>query len=329
MDRITQKAQEVNMELFEKLHKLKKITINNIKSFYRDYFTIDGTYTSILPSKIYLKKLYESKTGKKLDLNNPTLFNEKLNWLKLYNKRPEYTVMADKYLVRKFVSDRIGEKYLVPLLAVYDRAEEIDFDNLPNQFVLKCNHDSEVVICKDKENNDFQCKKGKFRNTDEVKTYLKKRLSLNYYKASREWPYKNIPRKIICEKFMVAANNKGTLDYKFLCFNGKAKLIAVYGDRFAGQLKEDYYSVDWEYLQILNKKTAGDVYEKPECFDEMLEIAETLSAGVPMLRVDFNIWQDMLSVGELTFFHHGGMLPFCDEWELKMGEWIELPEKSK
>ncbi len=156
------------MELFEKLHKFKKITINNIKSFYRDYFTIDGMYTSLLPDKIYLKKLYKKKTGKELNLKNPTFFNEKLNWLKLYNRRPEYTMMADKYRVREYIKEKIGEKYLVPLLGVYDKVEDIDFDSLPNKFVLKCNHDSEGIICRDKENNDFQCKKGKINSINEV-----------------------------------------------------------------------------------------------------------------------------------------------------------------
>ena len=303
------------MFLIDNLYKIKK----RIIGWYKKYFTVEGLYNCILPDKIYLKKLYQLRTGKKLNLHNPKTFSEKGNWLKLYDRRPEYTVMVDKYKAREYIAEKIGEQYLVPLLGVWDSPDEIDFNALPNEFVLKCNHDNGVIICKDKSKLDIE----------KTKKELAFRLTRDYYKKLREWPYKNVPRKIICEKFMVTANNKGTLDYKFLCFNGKVKLIAVYGDRFVGQLKEDYYSIDWEYLRILNKKTAGDVYEKPECFDEMLKIAETLSAGVPMLRVDFNIWQDMLSVGELTFFHHGSMLPFCDEWELRMGEWIELPEKSK
>ena len=180
------------MSFIDKLYNLKKNLIKNIKQFYTAYFTVEGTYTSLLPDKIYIKKLYKKLMGKELNLKNPVTFNEKLNWIKLYDRRPEYTMMADKYRVRDYVKEKIGEEYLVPLLGVYERVEEIDFDALPNQFVLKCNHDSEVVICRDKENNDFFCKKGKLNSVTEVKAYLDKRLNINFFKASREWPYKHI-----------------------------------------------------------------------------------------------------------------------------------------
>jgi len=317
------------MSVIEKLYRIKKKYIKNLKQFYSDYFTIEGTYTSLLPDKIYLKKLYKKKTGQELNLKNPVTFNEKLNWLKLYDRRPEYTMMVDKYRVREFIKEKIGEEYLVPLLGVYNRVEEIDFDALPNQFVLKCNHDSEVVICKDKENNDFMCKKGKLNDIDEVKAYLQKRHSINYHKASREWPYKNVHRKIICEKFMVPCEEGSEVDYKLLCFNGKVKLIALYKDRFLGALTEDYYTKDWEYIKILDKTEAGDVYPKPEFLEEMIKVAEVLSEGKPFLRVDFNNWEELLAVGELTFFPHGGMLLFFDEWETKLGTWIELPKKKR
>lgn len=303
------------MILIEKLYNVKK----KIISTYKRYLTVEGLYDCILPDKMYIKKLYKFRTGKKLNLKNPRTFNEKMNWLKLYDRKPEYTVMADKYLARNFIADKIGEEHLVPLLGVWDSPDEIDFDALPDKFVLKCNHDNGVIICTDKSKLDIE----------KTKKELEFRLKRDYYKKLREWPYKNISRKIICEKFMVATNNEGVLDYKFLCFNGKAKLVAIYGDRFEGNLKEDYYSIDWQYLHILDRRTAGDVYKKPLCFDEMVKIAETMSAGIPILRVDFNIWHDMLAIGELTFFHHGGMLPFYDEWEFKLGEWIELPNKHR
>lgn len=128
---------------------------------------------------------------------------------------------------------------------------------------------------------------------------------------------------------MKPCKNEEVLDYKLLCFNGKVKFIAIYGNRFTGLLTEDYYTTDWKHLQILNSNTAGDIYKKPKCLDEMMSIAEKLSIGIPVLRVDFNIWNDMLGVGELTFFHHGGFLPFFDEWEETLGNWIQLPKKRR
>lgn len=303
------------MFLIELFHNLKKRFVK----WYKKYFTAEGLDSCILPDKIYLKKLYKLRTGKELNLKNPQTFSEKGNWLKLYDRRPEYTVMVDKYKARKYIAERIGEKYLVPLLGVWDSPEEIDFDSLPNEFVLKCNHDNGVIICRDKSSLDIE----------KVKEELAFRLSRDYYRKLREWPYKDVPRKIICEKLMYPPNGKKTIDYKMMCFGGKVKLIALYAERFTGHLKEDYYTSEWKHVRVIDREEAGDVYGKPEFFDEMLSIAERLSEGIPVLRVDFNFWQDMLAVGEMTFFHHGSMLPFFDEWEKKTGDWIELPEKYR
>lgn len=303
------------MLLIESLYKLKRDLIK----FYKKYFTIEGTYTCILPDKIYLKKLYKQRTGKKLNLRNPKTFNEKQNWLKLYDRRPEYTVMVDKYKAREYIAENIGEEYLVPLLGVWDSPDEIDFDALPNEFVLKCNHDNGVIICRDKSKLDIE----------KTKEELRYRLSRDYYKKLREWPYKNVPRKIICEKFMESIESESPIDYKFCCFNGKVKMIAIYADRFSGELKEDYYTVDWQPVRILDKKTADCHYEKPRDLNQMIVLAEKLSMEKPFLRVDFNEWKDLLAVGELTFFHHGSMLPFNEPWETKLGEWIELPKNHR
>ena len=303
------------MFLIDKIYEIKKKTIK----WYKKYFTVEGTYTSLLPDKTYIKKLYKVRTGKKLNLKNPQTFNEKQNWLKLYDRRPEYTVMVDKYKAREYIAEKIGEQYLVPLLGVWDSPDEIDFDALPNEFVLKCNHDNGVIICRDKSKLDI----------DKTKKELAFRLSRDYYKKLREWPYKNVPRKIICEKFMYPAEGQNTVDYKLMCFNGKVRLIALYAERFTGNLKEDYYTSEWKHISLLNKEEAGDIYEKPVFFDEMISIAEKLSKDIPVLRVDFNIWKDMLAVGEMTFFHHGGTLPFYNEWETKLGELIELPPKHR
>lgn len=303
------------MFLIEKLYQLKK----SIIKWYKKYFTVEGLYDCILPDKIYIKKLYKHRTGKKLNLKTPKTFSEKGNWLKLYDRRPEYTVMVDKYKARDYIAERIGEEYLVPLLGVWDSPDEIDFDSLPDEFVLKCNHDNGVIICKDKSKLDIE----------KTKKELAYRLSRDYYKKLREWPYKNVPRKIICEKLMYPKDDKKTVDYKFMCFNGKVHFIALYAERFTGDLKEDYYTKDWKHISLIDKEEAGDVYEKPEYFDEMVSIAEKLSENIPVLRVDFNIWKDLLAVGEMTFFHHGCMLPFFDEWEKKTGDLIVLPPKSR
>ncbi len=302
------------MFLVDFFHTLKK----HIVLWYKNKFTVEGLDSCILPDKVYLKKLFKIRTGKELNLNNPRTFSEKCNWLKIYDRRPEYTVMVDKYKAREYIAERIGEQNLVPLLGAWDSPDEIDFDALPNEFVLKCNHDNGVIICRDKST----------LNIEKVKKELAFRLSRDYYKKLREWPYKNVPRKIICERYMYPRENESPVDYKLMCFNGKVRLIALYAERFTGALKEDYYTPEWKYVRVIDRPCAGDVYKRPACLEEMILIAEKLSIGIPVLRVDFNIWQDMIAVGEMTFFHHGSMLPFLDEWEKITGDWIELPEKT-
>ncbi len=321
------------MKIIELLYRFKKETLKKLKAFYNDYFTVNGLYTCLLPDKIYLKKRYEAKTGKKLNLKNPTLFTEKLNWLKLYNRKPVYTIMADKYLVREFVADRIGEDYLVPLLAVYDSAEEIDFDALPNQFVLKCNHDSDVVICKNKQNSDFSCKKCKLSDLDEVKTYLKRRLSLDYYKSGREWPYKNIPRKIICEKYIKNDDNSEPIEYKVFCFGGKPKYINVISGRFFNdEVIIDTYDADWNHTDLIkgNHPRSANSCKRPECFCEIIELSEKLSRNTPFLRVDFNFWNNKLYFGELTFYDSAGFESYQPEgWNERLGNLLILPKKHR
>jgi len=303
------------MFFIEKLYELKKWLLKK----YKMYFTIEGKYTCIFPDKMYLKKVYKARTGKKLNLKYPKTYSEKINWLKIHNRKPEYTIWADKYKMKEYLCNTLGEKYIVPLLGVWDSPCEIDFDTLPDQFVLKCNHDNGVIICKDKSKLDIE----------KVKEELAERLDRDYYKKLREWPYKNIPRKIICEKYMLPPENHEPLDYKLLCFNGKVKIIAVCTSRFNGQAREDYYTVNWEHIDAMPLSTQGDIYKKPASMNVMIDIAEKLSQGVAFLRVDFNIWKDSLTVGELTFFNYGGMLPFNEPWETQLGEWIELPKKRR
>ena len=197
--------------LKDMLHKVKRKMIRA----YQSRFTIQNPETCILSDRAYIKKIYYSRMGKKINLRNPKTFCEKENWLKLYDRRPEYTMMADKYAVRKYIADKIGEEYLVPLLGVWDRAEDIDFEKLPQKFVLKCNHNSDVVICTDKQS----------LNIEKTRKKLANQLEQDYYIRKREWPYKNITRKIICEKYMENKNGEKPIDYKVFCFNGEPKLV--------------------------------------------------------------------------------------------------------
>lgn len=270
----------------------------------------------IIPDDIFLKIKYRLHLGKKLDLDNPQTFNEKLQWLKLYDRKPEYTRMVDKYEVRKYISDTIGEEYLIPLLGVYDNFDEIDFDALPNQFVLKPNHTSgNVYICKDKTKiNYVELKK-------EVNRWLKRR----YYWVHREWPYKNVKPRIVCEKFI---SDKDTTpdDYKVLCFNGKAKLIEVHIDRF-GNYCIDNYDREWNKTTIAKDGPMSNfVYEKPKQFENMIKLSEKLAANMYHVRIDWFIVKDKLYFGEITFYEAAGFDHFDNEEDdYLLGSWIRLP----
>ena len=303
------------MFLIDKIYNIKK----NFIKWYKKYFTVEGTYTSLLPDKTYIKKLYKSRTGKKLNLKKPQTFNEKQNWLKLYDRRPEYTIMVDKYKAREYIAERIGEQYLVPLLGVWDSPDEIDFDALPNEFVLKCNHDNGVIICRDKSKLDIE----------KTKEELAFRLNRDYYKKLREWPYKNVPRKIICEKFMENTNNDELLDYKLFCFNGKVKLIEVNSERFSNNPKEDHFDIEWNHFNVTGKPSSEKEIKKPDFLNDMIEIAEHFSNSIPFLRVDFNYWDNHLYMGEFTLFYGGAMKLFKEPWETKLGDWIKLPKKYR
>ncbi|MBQ9838694.1 MAG: glycosyl transferase [Oscillospiraceae bacterium] len=275
-----------------------------------------------MPDKMYLKLRYYSLIHKKLDLKNPKTFNEKLQWMKLYNRKPEYTMMVDKYAVRDYIADQIGAEYLIPLLGAWERVEDIDFDGLPEQFVLKCNHDSaSVVICKDK--TEF--------NREAAKNKLAYCLKRNLYWWGREWPYKNVKPRIIAEKYMVDESGTELRDYKVMCFNGEPKLIQYHQGRFAEEHTQDFYDPQWnrqEFTQGL--PLAETPEEKPVFLDEMLELSRKLSAGIPHVRVDWYYVQGQLYFGELTFFDASGFYEFEPaQWNEIVGSWITLPEKAK
>lgn len=266
----------------------------------------------------YLRLMYRMYLGKRLNLKNPRTFNEKLQWIKLYDRRPEYTMMVDKYAVREHVAKVLGEAYLIPLLGVWDDPEEIDFDTLPTQFVLKCNHNSGTGMC--------ICKNKAKLDIEKVKAELRKGLAQNYYLSGREWPYKNIKRRIIAEKFMVD-DSGGLQDYKVLCFNGEPKLIQIHKGRFQNHT-QDFYDTQWKrheiYQGVPMSKTDMD---KPAFLEQMLEVSKTLSAGIPHVRVDWYYVDGQLYFGELTFFDASGFYAFEPEfWDQQLGDWIQLPD---
>lgn len=275
-----------------------------------------------LPDKTFLKMYYTVMTKNKMDIDNPKAFNEKLQWLKLYNRNPFYTKLVDKYKVREYIADKIGEEYLIPLLGVWDSPDDIDFDSLPNKFVLKCNHDSGgLSICRDKKTFDVNIAKKK----------LKKSLKTNYYYSGREWPYKNVPRKIIAEKYMTDETGTNLRDYKFYCFDGKAKVVGIYQDRNTDkETTGDFFDMDFNWLDFtFNMPNAKVKPSKPNHFEKMKEIAEILSKGIPHVRVDLYLSNDKIYFGELTFFDGSGfdkIEPF--EWDVKLGSWINLPAKT-
>ncbi len=271
--------------------------------------------------RLYLSIIYKLRFGKRINWDNPKTFNEKLQWLKIYDRRPEYTTYVDKYKVREYIAKTIGEKYLIPLLGVWDNPDKIDFDKLPNQFVLKCNHDSgSLCICKDKSTFNIEFAKSK----------LRKILKRNFYMEYREWPYKNVPRKIIAEKYMVDESEKMSLrDYKFLCFDGNVKCSFVCSDRFSKEgLHVTFFDNDWKVLPFERHYPARkEGLPKPKSYEEMIILAEKLSKGIPFVRVDFYEINGKVYFGELTFYPGSGFEEFtpriADEW---LGNLIKLPK---
>ena len=283
--------------------------------------------TAFIPDELYLHLAYKFYIGKKLNLKNPQTYNEKLQWIKLHDRKAIYTIMVDKVKVRDYVANKIGAQYLIPSLGVWDDPEKIDFDALPNQFVLKCNHNSGtgMCICKDKSKLDIA----------KVKANLKRGLDENYFYHGREWPYKDVPRKILCEKFMVDESGDDLKDYKVLCFNGEPKLIELHKGRFTDHQTQDFYDTEWHKTTISQSgisifQVDNNVFPKPETLDEMLRLSRILAEGIAHIRVDWYSINGHLYFGELTFFDGSGLDPFDNpDDDLMLGSWITLPEKTE
>lgn len=278
--------------------------------------------SKFVPDRVFLKILFRKYTGNELNLKNPRTFNEKLQWLKLYNHNPLYTNLVDKYEVKRYVSDLIGEEYIIPTLGVWKSFDEIDFENLPQQFVLKCTHDSGgIVIVQDKSKFDKEAAKKK----------IEKCLKDNFYYKGREWPYKNVHPKIIAEKYMVDESGTELKDYKFFSFNGKVKMIQVDYDRYVFH-KRNLYTTNWEYIDetIQYPTDRNHIIAKPIKLEKMIELVEILSEGIPHVRVDFYSIGEKIYFGEMTFFHGSGFEKFSSrELEYTMGDWISLPRSKE
>ena len=301
------------------------VFIGKIKKYILDknYRTLvhsgHGLYNN-LPDKEYLEKCFFARLGYELNLDNPRTFNEKLQWLKLYDRDDEYTFLVDKYEAKKIVANKIGYEYVIPTIGVWDYPEEIEFNNLPSQFVLKCSHNSGtgMYICTNKEKI----------NLKKVRAGLTRGIKEDYYLKGREWPYKNVKRRILAEKFMVDESGVELKDYKIFCFNGEPCYIQVDFGRFTKH-ERNLYSTDWNYMGFASLYPTNPEYiiPKPVCLDEMLDISKTLSKGIPFMRVDLYVIGKHIYFGEMTLYHGSGFEPFTPfEWDRKLGDLLILPE---
>lgn len=295
-----------------------------LKNPYKIFGFLCGKYEfKWLSDEVYLKLRYRAVFGSKLNLLNPTGYNEKIQWLKLYDRKPQYTTLVDKAEVKDYVAKIIGKQYIIPTLGIWNNFDEIDFDMLPNQFVLKSTHDSGgLIICKDK------------KKLDKVKAKIKieKSLRRNFYFEGRQWPYKNVNPRVIAEQYMVDESGYELKDYKFFCFDGEPKIMFIASDRGkeGEDTKFDFFDMKFKHLNLKNGHPMSDkMISKPESFEKMKELAAILSKGIPHVRIDFYDINGKIYFGEMTFFHHSGFCPFePSEWDKKLGSWIRLPEKS-
>lgn len=279
-------------------------------------YIISNINYRIIPDKYYLQMAYKKKLNKSLNLDEPVTFNEKIQWLKLNDRKVSYTDLVDKLNVREYVKEKIGERYLNKLYRVYDKVEDINIKDLPSQFVLKTNHDSGgVIVCKDKQKIDWNNKLKEF----------KIRLKQNYYYLSREYHYKDVVPKIICEELLVDDKYGTPLDYKIFCFNGTPLYVQVDIDRFSNHTR-NFYDAKWNLQSFrLKYNNSNQSIDKPENLDEMLELAKKLSSGIAFCRVDFFYVNKKTIFGEITFFPESGygeVIP--NEYEKILGDLIDV-----
>jgi hypothetical protein len=318
-------------QIIEQLHEhdIFNIVIVDYKRLFEILDSIDVSgeeevkqrYHAIYNDIEFLEKKFLYRTGYKLNINNPITFNEKLQWLKIYNRNPDYIQLVDKYEVKKIVGKKIGEKYIVPTLGVWESFDEIEFNKLPEQFVLKCTHDSgSAVIVNNRDKFDIE----------ETKRRLNEALHTNYFWSNREWPYKDVPRKIIAEKYLCDSFGVDMTDYKFLCFNGIVKLIFTCTERFTEEgMKVTFFDKDWNQMPFeRHYPVSRRKIKKPRNLNLMIQLAERLSEGIIFVRVDFYEVEGNVFFGEMTFFPGSGTEEFePQEWDKILGDWIILPKE--
>ena len=274
----------------------------------------------LFPNEVYLRLLFWLKVGYKLDFTNPKTYNEKLQWLKLYYHKPEFHKMVDKFEVKELVAKLIGPEFIIPTYGIWDSIRDIEWEALPNQFVLKTTHGGGgggIVICKDRESFKYQ----------EAKKVLRRSYCQDIYRNYREWPYKGLKKRIIAEKYIQEEGSPFLHDYKVMCFNGKAKLIEYHEGRYTSQHTQDFYDTDWNLTSITQGSYGLNntiVAERPVLLEQMISLSEVLAKGLPHIRVDWYIVNNRLYFGELTFFDGSGLCPF-DKYEddLMLGSWID------
>ena len=275
-------------------------------------------FAPIIPDKLFIKVHFRLCVGYKLNLDNPKSYNEKLQWLKFYDKHDEYTALVDKVEVKKYVASIVGEDHVIKTIGVWNNVEEINWASLPKQFVVKSTNDSGgVVVCKDKQTF----------NIEEAKDKLKYLGGRDYTLISKEYPYKNVPHRFLAEEYLEDESGFELKDYKFFCFNGEPKFLFVATGRQQNDTRFDFYDTEFHHLPIINGHPNADTYPlKPKNFDKMLLIAEKLSKGIPHVRVDLYNVNGTIYFGELTFFHWSGMVPFePSKWDYIFGDYLKLP----
>ena len=269
-----------------------------------------------IPDEPYLKMVYRIKTGKKLNLKHPKTFCDKLNWLKLHDIHPEYTRLVDKVAVREHLKEVLGEDIGIPLLGVWEHYDDIDFDALPDKFVLKCNHDSgSVKVITDKAYMDHAA----------LRRFYEGRLIQNPYILGREYPYRDVPPRIYAEQFMIPEGDSDINDYKFFCFDGKPEILFVATER-STDCRFDFFDMDFRHLDIENIHPQSDrPIPCPASFGQMKELATRLSRGMKFVRIDLYEINGRVYFSEYTIYHAGGFWPMAPmEWEYRLGDLIRI-----
>ena len=273
-----------------------------------------------IPDSLYLELMYRRLFGTKLHLRFPVTFNEKMQWLKLHDRKEIYPLMVDKYEAKTYAAERIGADHIIPTIGIWTQFDDIDIDALPASFVLKCTHDSGgLIICKDKTTFDI----------DSARAKIQRSLMNNYFYIGREWPYKNVEHRVLAEEYIHDDNDMSLTDYKVHSFNGIPKLILVCRNRYSSEgMTEDFFDTNWNHLDVRRPghKNSEEAIPVPYGLEEMIHMTKLLSKDVPFLRVDFYCVNRRVLFGEMTFYPSSGFQRFIpDSFDTLLGSWLNLP----